>query len=218
MKILAIFAHPDDESMGPGGNLAKWIKEGHMIHLICVTCGQSSEFLKKDDLECRIQELDNASKALGIISHECLDFTDGQIGNIEMIRLQKILIEKINHFKPDILLTFNLNGVSGHLDHIAVASATTYAFNHTTHPQKLYYFTLSKQHANLEKKDYFVFMPDGITDDEAHETIDITDTFEQKLNAIRTHLSQTNDGDKLIKEFANQPQKEYFIVKTREQS
>lgn len=214
MKILAIFAHPDDESMGPGGTLAKWVNQGHNIHLICTTCGQASEFLK-EDRDCRIHELDNASKTLGIISHECLDFIDGQMGNLEMIRLQKILIEKINQFKPDSLLTFNLNGVSGHLDHIAVASATTYAFNHTTHPKKLYYFTLSQQHANLEKKDYFVYMPDGITDAEAHETIDISDTFDQKLNAIRTHLSQTNDGDKLIKEFEKLPKKEHFIVKTR---
>lgn len=214
MKILAVFAHPDDESFGPGGFIAKKIKTGAEVHLLCATRGQAGHNgTPRNTAEVRSEELQNAAKILGIQQVEFFDFKDGCMCNHDIGPLMKIISEKVESFKPDILLTFNLNGVSGHVDHMAVSSAVTKVFDDTKIAEKLYYFTESK--ALSEKmQHYFIYFPQGKTREEVDEVVDVSDVYDTKIKAMQAHVSQNGDREMFLKNKKDEPKEEYFMVRT----
>lgn len=213
-KVLCIFAHPDDESFGPGGTIAKWAKEGAEIHILCATRGQNgSNHTKKETAHIRSAELKKAAKILGVKKVTFLDFTDGCICNHELQHLMEKITQHVKSFKPDILMTFDLNGVSGHIDHIAVASAVTKVFNDTKVAQKLYYYNVSKYSSDQEK-DYFIYFPDGKNEDEVDEVVDISGVYDIQVAAMKAHVSQMKDVEKILKKEEDQPKQELFVVKT----
>lgn len=214
-KVLAIFAHPDDEAFGPGGTIAKWVQEGKEIHLLCVTKGEAGT-TDEDNITATIrsQELQNSAAILGIKSIHYLDFIDGEIGNKQMIELEKIISAHIQKLQPNTLLTFNLNGVSGHLDHIAVASATTKSFEKSSLPLKLYYYTERLDFTN-HITDYFVYFPPGITPQEADEIIDTSEVWDIRVQAMHCHKSQQKDIDWILQIQNDYSKEDFFIVRTR---
>lgn len=213
-KILAVFAHPDDESFGPGGFIAKKVKEGAEVHLLCATHGQAGKNTTgRDTAEVRAEELHNAAKILGIQHVTFYDFKDGCMCNSNIVSLMKLIAGKIESFRPDILLTFNLNGVSGHVDHMVVASAVTKVFDDTKIATKLYYFTESK--ALSEKmQNYFIYFPQGKIREEVDEVVDISDVYDTKVEAMHAHVSQNGDVDMFLSNKKDEPREEYFMVRT----
>ncbi len=214
-KVLCVFAHPDDEAFGPGGTIALWAKQGAHIEMLCATKGEAGT----DDADhitasIREKELAASAKILGIKKIEYLSYIDGEIGNKKMIEIEGKIIEKINSFQPEVLITFNLNGVSGHLDHIAIASATTQAFKKTESPQKLYYYSIQKQQTD-EMKDYFVFSPPGITLDQADEIIDVAPIWDTKVTAMHCHQSQIKDVNWILSLEERTGKKELFLVRKK---
>src|SRR5689334_24968168 len=86
LKLLAVFAHPDDESMGMGGTLAKYAAEGVETHLACASRGERGWFGPEEQdpgLEklgqLRTKELEGAVKVLGMKSLHFLDYVDGDV-------------------------------------------------------------------------------------------------------------------------------------------
>lgn len=207
-KILCVFAHPDDETFGPGGTIAVWSGLGATIHLLCATKGEAGI---NGQNGIRAKELKQASKILGIKKIEFLGFFDGKLCNNDLQDLEKSIIKKIQTFRPNIMLTFNLNGVSGHIDHISVASATTQAFKKTKIAKKLYYYTLPKEHA-ADNEDYFIHFPQGPKVHEMHEHVDITKVWDIKVGAMQKHKSQAHDIKRILKNWQKYPKKEYFTV------
>jgi LmbE family N-acetylglucosaminyl deacetylase len=213
-KILAIFAHPDDESFGPGGFLAKKTKTGAEVHLLCMTRGQAgNNETNRNTSEVRTEELQTAAKILGITQVEFFDFKDGCLCNGDIAPLMKTITEKVESLKPDILVTFNLNGVSGHVDHIAVASAVTKVFDETKIAEKLYYFTESKALSD-KMQHYFIYFPHGEIREKVDEVVDISDVYDVKIAAMKAHMSQHADVDMLLNNRKDEPQEEYFMVRT----
>jgi len=213
-KVLLVFSHPDDESFGPGGTIALWAKQGYEIHLISATKGENgNNHTKKETAKIRSRELTKAAKILGIKKVTFLRFTDGCICNRELQPLMKIIKRKIQSFKPDILLTFNLNGVSGHIDHMSVASAVTKVFDDTKIAEKLYYFTESRALSD-KMKHYFIYFPEGKCREEVDEVVNIEEVYEQKVAAMHAHVSQTNDVRQILKLQKNLPKEEFFMVRT----
>lgn len=214
-KALCVFAHPDDETFGPGGTIAFWSKKGYEIHLICATKGENGG-PKKRQLktgQIRSLELKLAAKIIGIKKIEFLGLKDGSISNNDLQFLEQKITHKIKKFKPDYILTFNLNGVSGHMDHVAVASATTQAFKKTKIAIKLYYYTLLKPHA-ADMEDYFIHFPEGYFEEEIDESIDISNVWNMKVKGMHMHKSQINDINRILKKWEKLPKKEYFIVRS----
>lgn len=213
-RILAIFAHPDDESFGPGGFIATKAKEGAVVHLLCATRGQAGHnSTGRDTSEIRSAELQEAARILGIQKVTFLDFKDGCMCNIDITRLMEIIAQEVQDFKPDILLTFNLNGVSGHVDHMAVASAVTKVFNTTQIAQKLYYFTESKTFSE-KMKNYFIYFPEGSIKEEVDEVVDLSGIYEKKVAAMRAHQSQIKDLETVLGFKKDEPPEEYFMIRT----
>lgn len=212
-KLLAVFAHPDDESFGPGGTLAKYAREGVKIHILCASRGESGNGTG----ETRTKELLEAAKVLGIKEVEFLDFKDGEISNNQYHALAEKISSKIKSFKPQVVITFDLTGGSGHLDHIAVALTTTYAFTRQKVAKKLYYvcglfFGLPAKTASLFRRKYFIYIPPGRSDQEITTVIDVSDVWDTKVEAMKKHESQIKDLKNLLKIYKLLPKEERFIL------
>lgn len=204
-KLLAVFAHPDDESFGPGGALAKYARGGVEIHILCATHGEAGRGTGKE----RTRELLEAAKVLGVKKVDFLDFEDGEICNNQYHDLAGKILEKIEGFKPQVVLTFDLTGGSGHLDHIAVALTTTYVFKKQTLAKKLYYFARPDFD---NKEDYFIYIPPAKNNADITTIIDVSDVWETKLSAMKLYKTQREDFERLMRLYKTVPKQDRFIL------
>lgn len=214
--VVGIFAHPDDESFGPGGTLAKLAKTND-VYIICVTgggAGQNSRSRTTRDLsKIRQEELKNAGKILGIKKRYCLKFEDGTLNNNLYHTVASKIEKKLKQLKPDMLITFEPKGVSGHIDHIMVSMVTTYVFRKIKSIKTLMYYCIMDTRREKYLDDYFIYFPEGYKRKEIDEEIDTTTTFKTKIAAISAHKSQKEDADRIIKSLLKMPPKEYFLVR-----
>jgi LmbE family N-acetylglucosaminyl deacetylase len=173
--LLAVLAHPDDESFGMGGTLAMYARRGVKVHLVCATRGEvgdvSPEYLQgfKSVAELREHELRCAAGKLGLAGVHFLDYRDsgmpGTADNQHPQALAQAPVEEvagkivgiIRQLRPQVVVTFDPIGGYRHPDHIAIHQATLQAF-HTAgkaesypgqgeayQPSKLYYHTISRR-------------------------------------------------------------------------
>jgi len=155
--ILAVLAHPDDESFGLGGTLALYSQKGHDTYYVCATRGEAGsvddEHLKgfKDTAEMRTDELMRAAKELGLKDVFFLGYRDsGMPGmdanqhpdaqiNAPIEEVAGRVVKFIRDLKPDVVLTFDPIGGYKHPDHIHIHKATVLAFenadNASFHPE-----------------------------------------------------------------------------------
>ncbi len=147
--LMAVHAHPDDESIGTGGTLAKYASMGVKTVVVYCTRGEEGdinnpEFVFPDpDMsveEIRMMELKNALAVLGVQSSYFLGYRDsgmaGSFKNNNPLAFAKADIEEatfrlvdiIREVKPDVVVTYNEKGVYGHPDHIMANRVTVKAF------------------------------------------------------------------------------------------
>lgn len=126
--LLAVFAHPDDESLACGGLLAKCADSGVRVSLLCLTRGEHGPGQGDEPLgDTRARELAEAGRVLGIRDVVLLDHEDGMIPWIEPALIEADILDAIRRFHPDVVLTFDEDGLYWHPDHIAVHARTTEA-------------------------------------------------------------------------------------------
>ena len=134
--IFGIFAHPDDEAFGPSGTLLMEKARGSEVHLICATAGESGMNPDNvDDLAAvRLTEWQTAGRLIGADSMHHLGYGDGTLCNNDYLaladKITAIVLERING-RDDIqveFMTIDLNGITGHLDHIAIARVASYVY------------------------------------------------------------------------------------------
>ena len=137
--LMAVFAHPDDESFGMGGTLARYSADPDVrVVLVCATRGEAGEIADSSLAtpeklgEVREQELRCACQALRIDALHLLDYRDsgmaGTPANQDPRSLVRAnfdevvgkLVEQIRRERPDVVVTFDENGGYGHPDHIAI--------------------------------------------------------------------------------------------------
>lgn len=212
-KILfGIFAHPDDETFGPCGTLIQEAENGTEIHLILLTDGQAG--VNPDSVTnlgaTRLIEWQTAVELIGATSHTALHYQDGGLshGLYEEIgaKIRDIISEKLSIItEPGELsfITFDQNGLTGHLDHIAASYLTTQIFHtiSSTLPEnislkELAYFCLSEEEApDREWKTYYT--PIGRDMNFINRTVDVSAQLNKKYEAIKCHYSQRQDADNL---------------------
>jgi LmbE family N-acetylglucosaminyl deacetylase len=132
--LLAVLAHPDDESFGFGGTLAKYAAEGVDIYLVTATRGERGRFgsLGKcgDSNEVgrvRETELRAAAAVLGIREVTVLNYPDGAVDTVQPGTAIRAIVSHIRRIRPHVVLTFGPEGGYGHPDHIAISQFTTAA-------------------------------------------------------------------------------------------
>jgi N-acetyl-1-D-myo-inositol-2-amino-2-deoxy-alpha-D-glucopyranoside deacetylase len=174
-RLLAVLAHPDDESFGMGGTLALYAQRGVEVHLICATRGEAGmmdpEHLKgyASVAEKRVSELRCAARILGLRTVHFLGYRDsGMPGSADNQHPQALvaapleevaaqITHLIRQVKPQVVLTFDPIGGYRHPDHIAIHKATVMAFEAAGdpsykinglapyQPKKLYFHTISRR-------------------------------------------------------------------------
>ena len=133
LRILGVFAHPDDESFCAGGTLAKYAASGAEIMVVSATRGDAGQIrdaraaTRRTLGSVRERELELACERLGIQHAVCLDYGDGTLKDVEPDILTRDVARIVRQFKPDGVITFGPDGGYGHPDHIAIGAATTAA-------------------------------------------------------------------------------------------
>lgn len=220
--IVGVFAHPDDEAFGPSGTLAQFAKEGRDVYIICVTRGDAGENYsgKNTDLiNIREQELEASAKVLGVKEVFFLDFRDGTLSNNLYHAVANKLKEQLEELKPELIITLEPRGISGHLDHIAVSFITTYVFKKLPFVKELWYYCITEEAQKVSTKhlgDYFVYFPLGYKKEDISKTIDISSVWDQKASAMKQHESQKPDVEANLKTLEELPKEENFIILTKD--
>ena len=208
--IVGIFAHPDDETFGAGGTLAKLAKTND-VYILCATKGEIGQnYLKKGKLDdVRSRELLNAAKILGVKKVYFLGFTDGTLSNGLYHKLAAKITTHLKKIKPETIITFEPQGVSGHIDHITVSMVSSFVFWKLPFIKNLWQVCrpYSKQ-----RFDYFIYFPKGYKKEEIDKTVNIEDVWDQKVKAMMEHKSQIKDINRILKSSQNFPKEEYFLV------
>src|SRR6187402_1993691 len=147
--LMTVHAHPDDETIGTGGTMARAVAEGRRVVLVTCTRGEMGEIVVPDmDTpdnhrrlgEIRAGELERALAILGVTEWENLGYHDsdmmGRAGNLDPRSFWKAdldeaagrLVWLIRRYQPDVVTTYNEFGGYGHPDHIRVHDVAIRAY------------------------------------------------------------------------------------------
>jgi LmbE family N-acetylglucosaminyl deacetylase len=134
---MAILAHPDDESLGVGGVLARYAAEGVETTVVTATHGQSGRFRGEKDgpnhpgpvglAKIREAELRAATRVLGVRELILLGYIDGALDQVDPRQAIARIAAHIREQRPHVALTFAPDGGYGHPDHIAISQFTSAA-------------------------------------------------------------------------------------------
>ncbi len=196
-RILVILAHPDDPEFFCGATLARWARAGHEIHYFLLTYGDKGfddpTATAEHISEVRHAEQEAAAAIIGVKSVRFLGKEDGYL--VPSLELRKEVVRAIRQTKPDILVTCDPT----HL------FAGDYYINHPDHR----YAGQVVLDAVFPAADNPFFFPELIKDEglQPHKprevwvsltsnptvTLDVTDTWEIKVRALKEHKSQIGD-------------------------
>lgn len=132
LSLLCVLAHPDDESLGTGGLLAKCATEGIPTYLVTATRGERGRVGEerpgpKVAGPIREAELRAAARELAIQEVRFLDYEDGALDRADPGEAIGKIAVHLRAFRPDVVVTFGPEGAYGHPDHIAIGQLTTAA-------------------------------------------------------------------------------------------
>ena len=133
-RLMAVLAHPDDESLGFGGTLARYSAEGVETYLVTATRGERGRFFSPDrkaepaEVGCaREAELRAAAAVLGTREVFILGYPDGAVDQVDPAIAIGEIVRHIRRVRPHVVVTFGPDGAYGHPDHIAISQFTTAA-------------------------------------------------------------------------------------------
>ncbi len=144
--LLAVLAHPDDETFGTGGTLALYARQGVEVHLVCATRGEVGDVDPQymagfsSVAEVRVAELRCAAGVLGLAGVHFLDYRDSGMpgssnnhhpNSLASAQLDVVAAQVAHYFnllRPQVVITFDPIGGYRNPDHIAIQQATTLAF------------------------------------------------------------------------------------------
>ena len=223
--IFGIFAHPDDEAFGPAGTLLSETRDGSELHLITLTDGGAGT--NPDKLEdlgtIRLEEWRAAGALLGARSMHHLDYRDNMLNNLDMIsvaqqveRLVATVLQSANDNIEIEFMTLDLNGYTGHIDHIVAARAACLAFyrlkKHDDRFTRIRLACLSETEWPKQNTDW-IYMEKGRHETEVDEIVDARHLRGEILEVMHTHHSQRGDGSAKIDRAGANLGLDYFIVK-----
>lgn len=194
-RILAVFAHPDDETAFSAGLLKMAVNAGANIKLVCLTRGEKSTLrygLGLDDKldEVREVELSSAMQVMGISDLSLHRIPDGEVEE-HLSEANEIILSERDAFKPDFILTFEPDGIYGHPDHMAVTKIVTEIFENEQCKCSLIYVTVSPNFKASAGARSMAKDPEKISPMEPEFVINLNlIQVLAKLRAFRAHGSQ----------------------------
>jgi N-acetylglucosamine malate deacetylase 2 len=199
--VLAVFAHPDDEVFRCGGTLALLARRSVRVHLLTATRGEAGScgdppLCTPDELPgVREQELRCACAALGIEPPCLLDYHDGGLADVDEDEAVEQVLAAIGELRPQVILTWPPDGLSGHLDHVAVSRWTARAFHRAATlgaeaPAALYHLAVPHSVAQAPG----LAQLHAIPDQDVTLAVDVTPVWAQKMAAIHCHRTQAGES------------------------
>jgi LmbE family N-acetylglucosaminyl deacetylase len=225
LKLLCICAHPDDECFAFGGAISLAAERGVEVSVICLTDGQAAthrgDAASGAELgRMRRQEFARSCEVLGASHYELLDYQDAQLEFADFSRAACRLVERIRSLKPNVVITFGLDGgLNTHPDHTMVSALTNAAFHWAASPKRFaeagpihHCDRLYVLSASFLLPDRPAPMPIPWTC-----TLDIRGVMEKKQEAFRQHTSQAPLMERTRELFEKYGQQElYTLVAARE--
>lgn len=184
-NILIVAAHPDDETLGAGGSIARHIENGDLVKVVILGTGIASR--NEDNLEEKLKELrENSKNALKVIGVEDVlfyDYPDNRFDTVPLLEIIKTIENNIDEFKPNIIYTHNYNDLN--IDHrITYEAVITATRPVKDYPEEILSFeVLSSTEWKFGSQG--VFCPNYF--------IDITKTFDKKLDALREYKTEMRE-------------------------
>ncbi len=128
LRLLCVLAHPDDESMGTGGVLARYAAEGVETYVLTATRGERGWLGSEQDDpgpeglgRIREGELRCAAQTLGVCQVDLLDYVDGDLDRADPAQATAKIAAHLRRVRPQVVVTFDPFGAYGHPDHIAIS-------------------------------------------------------------------------------------------------
>jgi LmbE family N-acetylglucosaminyl deacetylase len=215
-RVLCINAHPDDQEFTVGGTLAKWARGGTYVVTVVITSGDAGSnerteltMTKTKLAEIREEEQRNASAVLGVQETVFLHYGDGTLQ--PTLDLRRDLTRLIRKFKPDAVVCgdptarFYGNSYMNHPDHRAAGDAACDAVFPSAGTRFIFPELLAEGYEPHEVSRVFLH-----GSEKSDVWVDIGETLEIKVRALKQHVSQLGDWDPLerMTEWASEEGKE----------
>ncbi|MGD8277680.1 MAG: PIG-L family deacetylase [Gemmatimonadota bacterium] len=216
LRLMAVLAHPDDESFGFGGTLAHYSAEGVETCVVTATRGESGRYGDGTDHpgpealgRIREAELRAAAAELGVGDVRLLGYPDGGLDRADPAEVIDRIVAELRRFRPHVVVTFSGDGSYGHPDHIAICQFTSAAVVRAAAPapdgtaphtvSKLYWMAWPKPKWDAYEAAFrhIVSTVDGVSrepvvwpDWEVTTLIDTSDQWSRVWRAVLHHESQ----------------------------
>ena len=183
-KILVVAAHPDDEVLGCGGTIARYVREGYNAYVVFMTDGVSSrkETSIQNEIKNREKSAILASQILGIELVEILDFPDNGMDTVPILDIVQKLEDIIAKVEPSIVFTHHWGDLN--IDHrITCQSVLTACRPYPTQVVKeIYSFEIPSSTGWLAPTQENVFIP--------HRFVNVINTMDRKIEALNTYKEE----------------------------
>lgn len=199
-RLLVIVAHPDDADFGPAATVARWVREGTVAHLVCCTSGDAGgEDPEMDPLRLAALRESEQRAAASIVGYDEVTFLHRPDGALENdLPLREQLVRLIRAFRPDAVLTmdptvlFHSSGYIQHTDHRAAGmSAIDAVYPAARNPMAFPNLAREGLAAHTVNRLYLFWS------DQPNATVDVSETLDVKIDALRAHASQLREPDEL---------------------
>lgn len=209
-RVMVVTAHPDDAEFACAGTIARWVKSGATAAYVLATSGDVGidrpGMMKAKAAEIREAEARAAAQVVGVHDVTFFREPDGMLENT--LELRRRLVREMRRFRPEVVITgdptmlFTPRGGINHPDHRAIDTATMDAvFPAVGQPNLFQELEAEGLHAHKVRKMYFTARGQG------DFLVDISDTIDLKIAALRQHVSQVggrDDLDQIVKDMAAQ--------------
>jgi LmbE family N-acetylglucosaminyl deacetylase len=204
-SVLAVGAHADDIDISCGGSLARWAAEGAEVYYLILTdssCGSDDETMTREQLTAtRQQEQRDAAQLIGAKDVFFKDYCDGTLEVTQDVK--RDVARVIRQVKPDTVITFDPTvvydvdfGMINHTDHRAAGQATIDAFYPLARDRLSVPTLLNDENLAPHKTPHLLL----VNFKDSNYFVDISATFEKKIDAIMLHKSQFGDNREAIAE------------------
>jgi LmbE family N-acetylglucosaminyl deacetylase len=163
--FLGIFAHPDDESFGLAGTMARAIMSGHPAAIVCATRGEEGQIADPALAtpanlgQVRERELRAACAAVGVVDVAFLDYVDGHLAEANETEAVGRIVFHIRRLRPAVVATFDAKGGYGHVDHMAIHRYTLAAVAAAADPARFYSHLAAGLQPHRVRKVYYTAIP-----------------------------------------------------------
>jgi LmbE family N-acetylglucosaminyl deacetylase len=232
-RLLAVTAHPNDESMGIGGLILRHTRVGIEAHVICATQGERGWAGRPPEemqnlADIRTSELEAAAAALALSGVELWDYPDGGLAECDHVELTQRIWEEMKKLRPAAVVGWGPDGGYGHPDRIAIGACTDAAVAAMPEGDRpaLYHLAFDEQLAAFHKLMGRFSEPEGkelpvVVADRVDIVVDLSpEEVMMKMRAIDCHPSQLqewrveirNHPEHLMKGYGHEP---YVAVSSR---